>query len=308
MPRPSLAPLLLASTLFATTCGGLGTGSVQVFLVAEATIPEGLTPGDGEEQVIDGWTVSYAKFLVTVGNLRAGRSSDPDDELRDETVHVVDLRNLPPGGVVLAEFNDVAAERWDRFGYDLINTPADAEAAEGTSAEDRDFMVMHGYSLYVEGELTKPDGQACAAGVDPPDCAPLTRVTFRWGLQAGTSFDDCAAPGGDAGFAVPQGGTVQIKPTIHGDHWFFTNVTAGAEQTMRRAQWIADAQTNRDEETSLGELRATPAAALFTPDLGYNLSGALIPIVTAYDYLEAQARSIGDFQGEGECPTRTILP
>jgi hypothetical protein len=29
--------------------------------------------------------------------------------------------------------------------------------------------------------------------------------------------------------------------------------------------------------------------------------------VTAYDYLEAQARTLGDFQGEGECPTRDPL-
>jgi hypothetical protein len=46
---------------------------------------------------------------------------------------------------------------------------------------------------------------------------------------------------------------------------------------------------------------------LFPAELGYNLSGALIPIVTAYDYLEAQVRTLGDFQGEGECPTRELL-
>ena len=300
MPRA-----LLLTTLLATACGG--TGTVQVFLAAEDTIPEGLKPGTGDEQVIDGWTVTYTRFLVTFGNFRASRSTDPDDELRDDTVQVVDLRNLPPGGLVIAEFDDVAAERWDRVGYDLINTPDDAIAADGTSAADRDFMAEHGYSLYIEGELTKPDGESCDPD-DPAMCEPQTRVSFRWGLQAGTSFADCAGAEGDFGFAVPQGGTVQVKPTIHGDHWFFTTITAGAETTKRRAQWVADAQQNRDEETSLDELRATPAAKLFTAELGYNLSGAQIPIVTAFDYLEAQARSIGDFQGEGECPTREPLP
>jgi hypothetical protein len=299
--------LALLALLTTTTCGGLGTGTVQVFLAAEDTIPEGLEPGTGDEQIVDGWTVRYAKFLIAFGNFRASRSSDPDDELRDESIHIVDMRALPPGGLVLAEFTGVDADRWDRVGYDLVNADDDAEPAEGTSAADRDFMVMHGYSIYLEGELTKPDGEACDPG-DPMTCEPQTRVAFRWGLQAGTAYDDCASPEGDAGFAVPQGGTVQVKPTIHGDHWFFTNVTQGAELTERRAQWIADAQSNRDEETSLDELRAAPAAKLFTPELGYNLSGAVIPIVTAYDYLEAQARSIGDFQGEGECPTRTLLP
>lgn len=296
---PFLAALSLAA------CGG--TGDVQVFLAAEDTIPEGLQPGAGDEQIVDGWTVTYTKFLVTFGNFRASRSSDPDDELRDETILVVDMRGLPPGGLVVAEFADVAAERWDRVGYDLRNADDDARAAEGTSAADRDFMVEHGYSLYIAGEMTKPDGQACDP--DEPDvCEPQARVTFAWGLQAGTSFDDCAGAEGDAGFAVPQGGTVQVKPTIHGDHWFFNNITQGAELTERRAQWIADAQQNRDEMTTLDELRAAPAAKLFTQALGYNLSGAQLPIVTAYDFLDAQVRSIGDFQGEGECPTRSALP
>lgn len=306
MPRATLLLTILSSiSSILMACGG--TGTVQVFLAAEDTIPEGLQAGTGDEQIVDGWTVTYSKFLVTFGNFHASRSLDEADELRDDTVQVVDLRNLPPGGLVIAEFTDVAAERWDRVGYELINTPDDAIAAEGTSAEDRDFMAEHGYSLYIAGEMTKPDGEACDPD-DPEMCEPQTRVTFAWGLQAGTSFDDCAGAEGDAGFAVPQGGTVQVKPTIHGDHWFFTNITQGAEMTVRRAQWIVDAQTNRDEQTSLDELRATPAAKLFTQALGYNLSGAQIPIVTAYDFLEAQARSIGDFQGEGECPTRESLP
>ncbi|MBM4360406.1 MAG: hypothetical protein FJ096_20050 [Deltaproteobacteria bacterium] len=35
-----------------------GTGSVQLFVVPEETIPEGLTPGDGEENISDGWTIT----------------------------------------------------------------------------------------------------------------------------------------------------------------------------------------------------------------------------------------------------------
>ena len=40
-----------------------------------------------------------------------------------------------------------------------------------------------------------------------------------------------------------------------------------------------------------------------------NLAGALDgPIETAYDFVLAQARTLGDFQGDGECPTRKALP
>lgn len=296
--------LLLASSL---NCTGTGsTGSAQVFIEAEDTIPEGLEPGDGEENIVDGWTVRYSKFLVTVGDFKASRSSAPDEILSDPGQTVVDLLHLPAGGFVLTEFDDIAAERWDRVGYSLPNADDSAEAADGTDAADRDFMVQAGLSLHVEGEISKPDGESCVLG-DPAACSKAPVVRFSWSLAAGTSFADCASPDGVAGFAVPSGGTAQIKPTIHGDHWFFTNITQGAEITERRAQWIADADADLDGETTLDELRAAPAAKLFPAELGYNLSGALIPVVTAYDYLEAQVRTLGDFQGEGECPTRELL-
>ena len=52
-----------------------------------------------------------------------------------------------------------------------------------------------------------------------------------------------ACPTGSSHYG--SGGTVQVKPTIHGDHWFFTNVTQGAELTERRAQWIVDSDLDR---------------------------------------------------------------
>ena len=284
----------------------LGIGTVQVFVEAEDTIPEGLQPGDGEEQVIDGWTVRYDKFLVVIGDFTAARSDDSNDVLAGPEPVVVDLLNLPAGGLVLAEFTEVSAVRWDQVAYSLADANPKTRAADGTAAADLDLMTKNGWSLYIAGEISKPDGQSCSP-TTPGDCAPATAVRFAWGLAAGTRFADCAPPSGGLGFAVPAGGTVQVKPTVHGDHWFFTNITQGAEVTHRRAQWIADADLDRDRETTLAELAQVPAAAVFPAELDYNLSGALIPIVTARDYLEAQARTLGDFQGEGECPTRDPL-
>ena len=113
---------------------------------------------------------------------------------------------------------------------------------------------------------------------------------------------------GIAGFAVPAAGATQIKPTIHGDHWFFNDITAGAEIVKRRAQYIADCDLNHDGETTLEELKQVSAAEVF-PSPMYDLSGSFSgPIETAYDYVLAQARTLGDFQGDGECPTRKVLP
>lgn len=295
----SLAPLLLLA------CTQAGSGRVQIFIEAEDTIPEGLSPGTGDDDIADGWTVEYDKFVVAIGNFRAGRSADSSAELRDDTVWLVDLLKLPAGGLVLTEFADVEAVRWDRFGYDL---PGAGPGADTTHADPADAaaMIERGLSLRIAGTLKNPDGRSCRAG-DPSDCVPAPEIRFAWDLSAGTSFDDCAAPGGDAGFAVPQGGAVQVKPTIHGDHWFFTNITQGAEITARRAQWIADCDLDRNGETTLDELKMVPASKVFRPELGYTVTGALTPVTTAYDYLLNQARTLGDFQGEGECPTREPL-
>lgn len=291
---------------FVTACEGGGTGAAQLFVEPEDSIPEGLEPGAGEENIQDGWSVRYDSFLVTIGNVRARRSSDLADEARNGALYVVNLKNVPAGGLIVADFPGLAAERWDKVGFDLANTPFSAQRGEGVSDADYARMTQNQFSLFIQGKISKPAGQSCKPNA-PNNCVARQEVTFAWGIKAGTSFDDCASADGQSGFSVPSGGTVQVKPTIHGDHWFFSNLTQGSEITRRLAQWIADADLDRNGETTLDELRQIPAAQLFTQARGYSLSGALIPIQTAYDFLEAQARTLGDYQGDGECPTRALL-
>jgi hypothetical protein len=299
--------LLLALALVPLTACELGIGSVQVFIEAEDTIPEGLEPGDGDEQVVDGWTVRYDKFLVVVGGFTAARSDDGNDVLVGPDPQIVDLLNLPAGGLVLAEFTEVSAVRWDEVEYSLPNASADTPAAEGTAAADRELLASNGWSLYVAGEISKQDGQSCIAG-DPEDCAPASASASPGASPAGTRFADCAPrPAAPASRSPPAAPRRSSPPST---------ATTGSSPTSpraprsreRRAQWIADADLDRDGETTLAELKMVPGRqAAFPAELGYNLSGAAIPIVTAYDYLEAQARTLGDFQGEGECPTREPL-
>jgi hypothetical protein len=290
-----------------SACNVEGTGSVQVFVEPEDSIPQGIAAGTGDEDVVDGWTVTYEKFLVVFGNFRAHRTAVPDDVLAAPATVAVDMRDVPAGGLVAARFDDVAAARWDRVGFDLPNASAQTTAAPGVSAEDLATLVDGRLSLFVAGRIEKADGQSCAP-THPTDCVPATTVRFSWPLSVGTAFDGCAPAEGDLGFAVPSGGTAQVKPTIHGDHWLFNNITQGAEITERRAQWVADADLDRDGETTLDELSDVDATDVFSPTLGYNLTGALTPIETARDFLEAQARTLGDFQGDGECPERAALP
>ncbi|MBX3189577.1 MAG: hypothetical protein KF819_21305 [Labilithrix sp.] len=275
------------------TSGG-GKGSVQIFVVPEDTVVNGLEPGTDDEQVQDGWAIEYDRYLVAIGNFRA-RRTDSGETLSDPTIYVLDLKRAPTSGYVAKEFSDVSAARWDKFGYDIPNAKAGAKILPPTTQADADFMIQNGYSVYYEGSAEK--------GAD--------KITFKWGFRAGTSFDDCATPEGSPGFAVPSGGTVQLKPTLHGDHQFFDNVTQGAEITKRRAEWIKTCDADGDKDLTIAELKACNAATAL-PSPPYDLTGVKDEDgdgkISVFDYVSSQMRTFGDFQGDGECPTRAPAP
>lgn len=299
---PKFTRMLLAAALATAACtsssdGGTGatgaTGTVQIFVVAEDSIAEGLDPGDGPENIQDGWSVRYNRYLVAVGNFRA-RRTDTGATIGDPNVYVLDLKNAPENGYVVTELRDVAAVRWDKFGLDIPNAKDGAKAMAPTTQADLDLMVQKGYSVYFEATATKADRS----------------ISFKWGFSAGTSFDDCATENGLAGFAVPAGGTVQVKPTLHGDHQYFDNVTQGVEITKRVAQWIDTCDEDRNADLTIEELkRCDVTRAMPTPP--YDLSAVRDQDadgrISAFDYVDTQMRTFADYQGDGECPTRTPL-
>ena len=307
--RTALTALALLTTSGCSASDGgpsLAKGNLQVFVVAEDSITKGLEPGTDIESVVDGWKVEYSRFLIAVGNFRAKTRGGA--ALADPTVYVLDMKNAPAGGYVTYDAKQVDAAEYDKVGEDMPSPTATAKLLAPTKPEDLAFMTSKGYSVYFEGTLSKGDGKSCKPGSkDPKDCVDAKTIRLRWGFAMGTSFDDCGKDA-KAGFVVPAGGTVGVKPTIHGDHWFFTNITEGAEVTARRAQFIADADLDHNGETTLDELKTVKAADAFPLDL-YKLSGGIGGkiIATAYDYVETQARTLHDYQGDGECPTRTVL-
>jgi hypothetical protein len=281
------------STTDGGTADGNAKGTVQIFVVPEDTIANGLEPGTELENIQDGWTITYDRYLVTIGNFRAKRT-DTGATIGDPSIYVLDLKSAPETGYVVAELEDVAAVRWDKFGLDVPNAKAGAKTLAPTKQSDVDFMIQNGYSVYYEGSAEK-DGE---------------KISFKWGFAAGTSFDDCATEDGLAGFAVPAGGTVQVKPTIHGDHQYFDNVTQGVEITKRLAQWIKTCDADEDKELTLDELKRCDIAKAM-PSPPYDVSSVTDRDgdgkITVYDYVDTQMRTFADYQGDGECPTRAPI-
>ena len=129
-------PLLLmgAATL---GCGGeAGTGSVTALLEAEDVIIEGIEPGDGLENIRDGWAVSFDRYIATVGDLDLHFSSNHDIEAEGADVFVVDLTEVPSAGLDLWQLDGLRAGRWDFY----YATPSAADdATRHSSVSEADF-------------------------------------------------------------------------------------------------------------------------------------------------------------------------
>jgi hypothetical protein len=147
--------------------------------------------------------------------------------------------------------------------------------------------------------MTSAAGRSCRPD-DPTDCTPAPIIAFSWGLAAAANFSGCE------GFTLGQDDIAELTVTLPGDRWFLGGFSADAERSRRRAQWVADADLDRDGETTLDELRAIDAAVLFSRARGYDLSDAPIPVETAYDYLAAQIHAIGVNSANG-CALGTPL-
>lgn len=288
-----------------TACsGGSGpTGDVTILLEAEDTITGGLAAGTAEEDVIDGWSVTYDTFVATIGDIGLGRSATGAMQ-REPSLVVVDLESLPATGFTLAHFAGLEAQRWDVLTY---RTPAASAAARldaSVPAADRDAMVAAGCTFLIGGAIDNPSGQSC---VGTSACVPETHVSFRLCIPAATDYGPCSSPDGLSGIGVVAAGDTSAHVTLHGDHLWFNTFPSGAEGTVeRRAQWLADCDADHDGTVTQAELEATSAAAVFTTANRYDLAGSPRVdghgIQTAWDFVRAQMSTLGHFQGEGECP------
>lgn len=266
-------------------CGGdgaLGTGSVSVSVWGEDFIEStrGIPPVMGTNAgFVDGWTVRFTKFLVSVGQVRVGATgSSAGGSI--PTMFVYNLHGTA-GPVRLGGIPSVPARRLDLVSFRIA--PPDAQTAAGhslVSPADIAAMRAGGHSLWVEGSATKPGRTA--------------PVTFRWAFGNTVEYSRCELDGA-FGVAVPTGGTADLQLTIHGDHFFYDRVGEGANL---RFDDIAAADRDGDNAVTLDELAAVDLTTL--PRDRYDPSGA--PNVnTLRDFVSVLTTTVAHFNGEGEC-------
>jgi hypothetical protein len=304
--------------LLLAACGGDGSaeGSLTILLEPEDVITQGLLPGEGLENIRDGWGVQFEKYLIAVGHIELYYSTDTGKEADADDVYVVDLKKLPTSGLALWQIESLKAGSWE-FHYETAGAAHGAERHESVNKADFDEMVENDFTYLIRGTLSKSNGESCPptsladAGEKTPngnasagnDCYDAPVVDFEFGATAETVFGPCEIEG-VPGVAIPDGGNQTVAITIHGDHLFFNGFPEGSEGgVMRLAQWLADCDLDLDGVVTQQELEAIELSDLPEIDSRFQLGGSPVtPLVTVYDYVIAQLKTQGHYQGEGECP------
>lgn len=315
-----------STSVFVSVLGGLalacsgngdaGTGTLTVLLEPEDVIIEGIDAGTDPSDIQDGWSVRFDNYLAAVGDVDLHFSTDESLEAEAPEVFVVDLADLPASGLALWDFDSLKAGSWE-FHYATAGAADGALQHESVSDDDFDVMVENDFTYFVRGTLSSDDGLSCPpaslaapgdlepSGTDEAgnDCFESTSIDFVFGASAKTAFGPCEIDG-VPGVAVPNGGSQTVAISIHGDHLFFNGFPEGTEGgTARYAQWLADCDLDLDGTVTQAELEAIPLSDLSQIDDRFQLGGSPItPLDTVYDYVIAQLKTQGHYQGEGECP------
>lgn len=290
MRKHNISQIAFATLIVAATaaCGSSdpagsgGEGSVSFTTWGEEYIEDEIPPDPGDRSgFIDGWAVSYDKFLVNFQNILVAdqrgntAAAMPESMLFDNTL---------PGIKPIITFDALPARAWDRVSYEIAPVTDATVLSEGVPEADKALMIAGGYSLYVSATATKGSEQK----------------RFSWGFAIGTRYNECQSEQDGAeqsGIVVTDNVAIDVQLTTHGDHLYYDRLQASpdpAVPTSLRFDALAATDTNADGEVTLDELTAAPLdVRLYDPSgLGAVNYGA---------FVTALARTVGHFRGEGEC-------
>ncbi len=255
--------------------GGEGQASFNVY--GEDYIEQEI-PGSEFE---DGWTVTYSKFLIEIGNI-AIQDSNKSGGASVDDVWLVDLTK--PGPQQLWQSSKISSGTYDTVNYRIGPVGAPAKSGSVTDA-DVTLMTSNGFGVYVEGTATN--------GTDTK--------SFKWGFSNSTHYMKCVQvdDAGDEvrqGILIANGGIEKVQLTVHGDHLFYDDLTS--ENAVLRFNSIAGADSNADGEITREELAAVE---LFDITEGTYGTGSASGVNTLDDFVQALTSTVGHFRGEGHC-------
>jgi hypothetical protein len=260
-------PVLLTIASALAACAGddeHAAGTLAVHIYGEELAEQGI-PAD---LFADGWSVSFDKVLLSVGDVSAAVDENAP-ALTAPEYRIWDLA-LPSGGVG----HEVAAAEVDGGPYDhvafRVAPSADAVAGNAT-AEDVELMRGGGHGLYVAGRAER-DGDS---------------LSFAWGFAGATSYRECE------GTALVDGGEHTTTLTIHMDHLFYDDLFS--PEPLVAFDLVAQADADGDAVVTQAEL----AAVSLDTQERYQVGSTGIDDL--WSFIDQQTSTVGHIDGEGHC-------
>lgn len=264
---------LLPPLLVLSACTNSGTLTVDVW--GEDYIEQGIPAATaGEDGFIDGWSVTFDAFVISVGDVSAS-AGHVEAAFRHPGFKLVDLVPATDGqGRRFAEA-EVPVGLYDHVDYTL----APGADAQNVNAQEADVAALQAAQAAV---LVR--GRAEREG---------TIKTFTWAFTQGTHYGHCNSQA-DVGTAA--GRTVL---TIHADHLFYDDLVS--EEPNLAFQLIADADFDLDGDITQAELSAVDLRTQERYQVGNT------GITDLWNFIARQATTLGHIDGEGHCEETTLL-
>lgn len=237
---------------------------LELRVYGEEYVEQGIPAAD----MVDGWSVTFDRFLVSVREAVVAPSSDAAPVGLLEHPVIVDLAR-DSGGDGHALASGAAALAADASLAYRLAFSADAEPLASMADLDVAPLVDGGCSLFVEGAATRGDEQRA----------------FSWCFASDTTYQGCALALDDGGF--------DALITVHADHLFYDDLDD--DEPNVAFDLIAAADADDDGEVTRAELEATDIGA----EERYQVGGR--DIDDLWGFLEAQTRTVGHINGEGHC-------
>ncbi len=284
----SVLAIAIAMAACSDTSDADGKGSVTFTTWGEDFIEKEIPAkaADGEVIVEDGWTIRYGKFLLVLTDVAVGEPGK-DPVAKMTTPKLYDMH--APGQKPVVTFTDVPGKAYTHVSYAVAPATAVVEVGGGATEADKQLMIQGGYSIYVEGTLTKD----------------ATTKSFAWGFTTNTLYDRCEAEVSGKkteGVVVTNGGNDAVELTIHGDHFFYDDLQSPDAKV--RVDAIANADADADGKITLEELAAVDLADPQKIAAGTYGTGSASHVNDLRAFVEALSRTLGHFRGEGECLAR----
>jgi hypothetical protein len=236
-----------------------GEGTLRIRAYGEEFIEDAI-PADA---VVDGWSITFSKFLVSVGEISA-------DGMPLEGWFVFDLAQSSGGAGHEVGTLTVPAGLVEHLDYRVA--PSRSATAGNATAADVELMNGMGWSLRVEGTATRA----------------AESIAFAWGFDTDTAYTHCHTEQ-----EVSDGGEATSQMTLHADHLFYDDLELPEPNVT--FDLVASADAEPDGEVTPEELRAVDITGLANYGVGSR------DITNLWTFIAAQTSTLGHIDGEGHC-------